>query len=441
MLGVANGPNGPNGGMFESYAMLHQKSECSGSSHNPIQPSKAERLPPTVQEKRFQSCGSISTAPSRFLDWEAPKDQKVFTAATDQPSLFFVCNGITGEKIPLRLVLALRVAAVKQLLEELLQIPADDMRLSYKGKVLHDRCSLLDSGVEARQFIHVSRCGRNAYKFDIPVFLGFKASEPFDIRVRPSDLVIEAKQQIQAITQIPASKQRLTHGGRTLANECRLCDCGVRDDSCSLQVTSCNDVTAPIPEPSIPITGLRTPRAQWNSSAKKRCLVNGIRTEVFLMILKTWPPQKQKKLWLHHTRTIATLKKELEEFCGVATEKQILMHSGRRLQDQHTLEFYNFEGGETLQLMALGRRTFEGPVALREKHQGEPLVLPLPPTVKGENHELHEAEKSGFDFDVPFVDRSEQRQNALQAIRVVSGALAEFTMNIKLHEHAKEELA
>lgn len=430
MLGVANGPNGPNGGMFESYAMLHQKSECSGSSHNPIQPSKAERLPPTVQEKRFQSCGSISTAPSRFLDWEAPKDQKVFTAATDQPSLFFVCNGITGEKIPLRLVLALRVAAVKQLLEELLQIPADDMRLSYKGKVLHDRCSLLDSGVEARQFIHVSRCGRNAYKFDIPVFLGFKASEAFDIRVRPSDLVIEAKQQIQAITQIPASKQRLTHGGRTLANECRLCDCGVRDDSCSLQVTSVNDVTAPIPEPSIPITGLRTPRAQWNSSAKKRCLVNGIRTEVFLMILKTWPPQKQKKLWLHHTRTIATLKKELEEFCGVATEKQILMHSGRRLQDQHTLEFYNFEGGETLQLMALGRRTFEGPVALREKHQGEPLVLPLPPT---------EGEKSGF--DVPFVDRSEQRANALQAIRVVSGALAEFTMNIKLHEHAKEELA
>ena len=88
MLGVANGPNGPNGGMFESYAMLHQKSECSGSSHNPIQPSKAERLPPTVQEKRFQSCGSISIAPSRFLDWEAPKDQKVFTAATDQPSLF-----------------------------------------------------------------------------------------------------------------------------------------------------------------------------------------------------------------------------------------------------------------------------------------------------------------------------------------------------------------
>ena len=139
--------------------------------------------------------------------------------------------------------------------KKLLQIPADDMRLSYKGKVLHDRCSLLDSGVEARQFIHVSRCGRNAYKFDIPVFLGFKASEPFDIRVRPSDLVIEAKQQIQAITQIPASKQRLTHGGRTLANECRLCDCGVRDDSCSLQVTSVNDVTAPIPEPSIPITG------------------------------------------------------------------------------------------------------------------------------------------------------------------------------------------
>ena len=48
-------------------------------------------------------------------------------------------NGVTGEKIPLRLVLALRVAGLKVLLEELLAIPQREMKLSYKGKVLDDR--------------------------------------------------------------------------------------------------------------------------------------------------------------------------------------------------------------------------------------------------------------------------------------------------------------
>lgn len=415
--------------MIERMFDVREKSECSGSSHNPIQPAKPEALPPTVQEKKFQSCGSIGTTPTRLLDWESPKDpQQVLAAATDQPSLFFVCNGITGEKIPLRLVLALRVAAVKQLLEELLQIPADDMRLSYKGRVLHDRRSLLDSGVEARQFIHVSRCGRNARKFEIRVF-GFKA-EPFVVHVRQSDLVVEVKQQIEQVTGLPPSKQRLTHGGRTLANECRLCDCGVRDDSCSLQVTSCNDVTAPIPEPSIPVSGLRTPRAQWNSSAKKRCLKGA---ELFLTILQTWPPQRRKRLWLHHTRTIAELKKELQEFCGIGPEKQILMHSGRRLQDQHTLEFYNFEGGECLQLMALGARIADGPVALRETHQTL-LVLPRPPGTERLDRDGTRSD------DVPFVDRSQQRANALEAIRVVSSALANFTLNIDVQHGQQDEV-
>eukprot|EP00438_Fugacium_kawagutii_P007837 Skav212616 [mRNA] locus=scaffold2176:300797:301624:- [translate_table: standard] len=273
------------------------------------------------------------------------------------------------------------------------------MRLSYKGKVLHDHRSLLESGVEARQFIHVSRCGRNAQKFEILIQFashGFEERPSFSISVRQFDLVIEVKQQIEEITGLPPTKQRLTHGGRTLANECRLCDCGVREP-CSLRVTSCNDVTAPLPEIFIPVSGLRTPRAQHNSGAKQRCL-KGV--ELFLTVLKTWPPQRRKRLWLHHTRTIFHLKEELEEFCGLPREKQILMHSGRRLLDQHTLEFYNFEGGETLQLIAIGLRISDGPVAVRETRAEKPL---------GE----------------------------AEATRIVSSALASFTMKIDT-EHSQE---
>ncbi|CAJ1328375.1 unnamed protein product [Effrenium voratum] len=400
-------------------ASCHDRSECSGSSHNPTVylASQKSALPPTVQQKKFHSCGSIFTAPGQLLDWERAPEQTL-AAATDQPSLLFVCNGVTGEKIPLRLVLALRVAGLKVLLEELLAIPQREMKLSYKGKVLDDRRTLLDSGVEARQCIHVSGTGKDSRPFELPIY-GFKdAPEPFYVQARACDLVIHVKQEISQITGRPLNSLRLTNGGRTLANECRLCDCGIRDESCVLQIAACNGMNG---SAQVATSGPQAPRAQWNSSARKhRCRGS----ELFLSILQTWPPGSQKRMWSQKARTILQLKEGLEDFCGVSAQQQILMHCGRHLDDHNTLEYYNFEGGECLQLMHAGARVKGGPIASRDR---EPtcLVLPLPPD-----------RRSRVSRD-PVCDprlSAPQPKAAFESIRLVSQALAAFTLGMDVQK-------
>ncbi|CAJ1427921.1 unnamed protein product [Effrenium voratum] len=370
-----------------------------------------------VQQKKFHSCGSIFTAPGQLLDWERAPEQTL-AAATDQPSLLFVCNGVTGEKIPLRLVLALRVAGLKVLLEELLAIPQREMKLSYKGKVLDDRRTLLDSGVEARQCIHVSGTGKDSRPFELPIY-GFKdAPEPFYVQARACDLVIHVKQEISQITGRPLNSLRLTNGGRTLANECRLCDCGIRDESCVLQIAACNGMNG---SAQVATSGPQAPRAQWNSSARKhRCRGS----ELFLSILQTWPPGSQKRMWSQKARTILQLKEGLEDFCGVSAQQQILMHCGRHLDDHNTLEYYNFEGGECLQLMHAGARVKGGPIASRDR---EPtcLVLPLPPD-----------RRSRVSRD-PVCDprlSAPQPKAAFESIRLVSQALAAFTLGMDVQK-------
>merc|ERR1711865_345374 len=56
------------------------------------------------------------------------------------------------------------------------------------------------------------------------------------VLARMYDKVFEVKLLLEAQTGIPAGYMRLTMGGRTLANEHSLIECGVRDSSAVLQL-------------------------------------------------------------------------------------------------------------------------------------------------------------------------------------------------------------
>ena len=246
-----------------------------------------------------------------------------------------------------------------------------------KGRVLGNRQTLLDGGVEARQCIHVTVATGAGHARLLDILIDATRSgivEPFSIQARPCDLVIHLKKQIEELTGLKLDGQRLTLSGHTLANERRLCDCGIREKSI-LQVT-CANGAASAPNPSIATSGCRAPRAQMDASAKKhRCQGSCL----FLTIIQTWPPQRRRRLWLQKARTIGQLKEGLQDFFQVTAEKQLLMHAGRMLQNQHTLEYYNLEGGECIQLMLQGGlRVAAGPVALRAESPTH-VTLPLPP--------------------------------------------------------------
>ena len=249
--------------------------------------------------------------------------------------------------------------------------------MSLQGRILGNRQTLLDGGVEARQCIHVTIASGVGHARLLDILIDATRSgiaEPFVIQLKPCDLVIHAKTKIAELTGLRLDSQRLTLSGHTLANERRLSDCGIRENSI-LQVT-CTNGAASAPNPSVAVSGCRAPRAQLDASAKKhRCQGESL----FLTILQTWPPQRKQRLWLQKARTIGQLKEGLKDFFQVSPEQQILFHSGRRLQNQHTLEFYNLEGGECIQLMVQGGpRVAAGPVALRAESPTF-VTLPLPP--------------------------------------------------------------
>ncbi|CAE8616375.1 unnamed protein product [Polarella glacialis] len=100
-------------------------------------------------ECQFQPTKSIMETPSRMLEWQQTEEAAAEPLTLDRTSLLFVCNGTTGEKHSFWVALALRVLAVKRLVEDVIGLPADEMRLSYKGRLLDEKRTLLDSGVEA----------------------------------------------------------------------------------------------------------------------------------------------------------------------------------------------------------------------------------------------------------------------------------------------------
>ena len=231
--------------------------------------------------------------------------------------------------------------------------------------------------MEARQCIHITIATGVGHTRLLDILIDATRcgiAEPLTIQVRPCDLVIHAKNQVAELTGLALDSQRLTLSGHTLANERRLCDCGIRENSI-LQVT-CTIGAASAPNPSVAVSGCRAPRAQMDACAKKhRCQGEWL----FLTILQTWPPQCKKRLWLQKARTVGQLKERLKEFFQVSSDQQILVHSGRRLQNHHTLEYYNLEGGECIQLMVQGGpRVAAGPVALRAESPTY-VTLPLPP--------------------------------------------------------------
>ncbi|CAE8741807.1 unnamed protein product, partial [Polarella glacialis] len=125
-------------------------SDCSGPATHALEAPVvlAPGLKNSPAECQFQPTKSIMETPSRMLEWQQTEEAAAEPLTLDRTSLLFVCNGTTGEKHSFWVALALRVLAVKRLVEDVIGLPADEMRLSYKGRLLDEKRTLLDSGVE-----------------------------------------------------------------------------------------------------------------------------------------------------------------------------------------------------------------------------------------------------------------------------------------------------
>lgn len=312
--------------------------------------------PESIYKKKFRSCGTILGTPSRILDWAKDQEGQAITNFDSASSLLFICNGNSGEKYPFSVALGIRVQAFKRLVEDLVKIPAEEMRLSHNGHVLDNKRTLLDNGVEARQCLIATAGGGRGRVLELRVY-SFDPSaglltEPFVIRGRLCDTVIQLKQQLAKLTGIAISEQRISHSGRALANESRLCDCGIRDDRATLQL-SCALSSSRAKSEAPPLEDIDRADRAWSSV--QRIVGGKMRgqkgTHVFLAIHKSWPPRGTRRFSIHRGHTIAQLKEMLHDWVHISRHQQKLYYRGTELQDQLTFEFYNLQGGECLHLL------------------------------------------------------------------------------------------
>eukprot|EP00929_Paragymnodinium_shiwhaense_P008791 TRINITY_DN11276_c1_g2_i1.p1 TRINITY_DN11276_c1_g2~~TRINITY_DN11276_c1_g2_i1.p1 ORF type:complete len:1355 (+),score=286.13 TRINITY_DN11276_c1_g2_i1:126-4190(+) len=122
-------------------------------------------------KRKFTGVQGINREPCRLFEWmpaagatQAAKkneteDAKGASAATKtSPSIRLFCvDGTTGERLAFSTTLLKRTCEVKERVSEVMKIPAAQMRLSWRGRVLSDAKTLISYHIEPGECLHVTR--------------------------------------------------------------------------------------------------------------------------------------------------------------------------------------------------------------------------------------------------------------------------------------------
>lgn len=307
-----------------------------------------------VVRTEYKRCGEIHRAPARVFDWTHRKEE----ATTTKRTCIFFFHNATGEKIPVYTSLASTLLSVKEEISKIMSTPANHIRLSWYGHCLVDSRTLVSYGISHGHCLHLSCSIRGSVDegednglpsprrlMPLTVYLIDDSDLAMGTRLRVLarmyDKVFEVKLLLEAQTGIPAGYMRLTMGGRPLANEHSLIECGVRDSAAVLQLVcvfgstemSTNDL-------------MRNTRC-----AKPGTAIEGLEFQV--TVKQIWSG-KRRHLGITTDTTIRMLKELVVGWSGIELEKQIVLHRGRILTDDLTASYYNLESGSFIDLAIMG---------------------------------------------------------------------------------------
>jgi len=312
--------------------------------------------------ERFRSCGDVRGAPSRLFEWrqreeeQRPQQQQQQARGLCRPVQLFAFDS-TGEKVAFHTSRSHTVAGVKLLLADATAMPVSQMRLSWRGMILDDARTLLSYGVTDGQCLHLTRAAESSLRspgrsFELTVHCVDDSPRPLlaklRVRVRACDTVAQVKQELADVTGIAASEQRLTAGGRTMNNETRLGDYGIKDESTVVQLSR------PFGDSELPSTAL-----ERNARLATRCAALE-RSDFPVAVRELWSRGRRHRVDLTLDTTVRHIKERLAVLSGVSPERQLLLHRGRTLLDDLTANYYNLEGGDSLDLAVAGGAQGQG---------------------------------------------------------------------------------
>eukprot|EP00929_Paragymnodinium_shiwhaense_P046729 TRINITY_DN23778_c0_g1_i1.p1 TRINITY_DN23778_c0_g1~~TRINITY_DN23778_c0_g1_i1.p1 ORF type:complete len:864 (-),score=128.04 TRINITY_DN23778_c0_g1_i1:132-2654(-) len=120
------------------------------------------------------------------------------------------------------------IAGVKARVEDKLQIPADEQRLVYAGKLLKDESTCAESGFVDNCIVHLVK---NRAPAAFPITVKTLTGKLIRVDVLSNDTVTVLKEKLYKEEQLEVRRQRLIFGGKCLDDWKTLSECDIQKDS------------------------------------------------------------------------------------------------------------------------------------------------------------------------------------------------------------------
>ena len=258
----------------------------------------------------------------------------------------FIGTG-TGANITLKVKSSDLIVRVKTMIEEKIGIPADQLKLLYKDKVLLDHQTLSNYNIIAASSLHLVLPLHDPMK----IFIKIITQMTITIQVQSSNSIEEVKNKVQDSVGFATARQKLFFGGELLEDNCILSDYNIHKE-CTLYMVLMRRT-----DPQFLVRTLteEVTSSEVNNSQSIQFMTENLHSNQSIhrkieIFVKTMTG-KTIILEVEASDSIGMVKKKIQVKEGIPWGKQQLVCAGKHLEDNHTLLNYNIIKHSTLKLV------------------------------------------------------------------------------------------
>ncbi|KAF9605709.1 hypothetical protein IFM89_018052 [Coptis chinensis] len=282
--------------------------------------------------------------------------------------------------LPLNVYNFKTIRDVKEAIGQSMGIPVEKQIVMHKGQPLSDGLTLKDYGIGMNTTLYAlfrMKCATEGFK----VIIGGASTKPFELKAKSSNTALDIKTVVESKTGLPVTLQVLYYGHNEIKNWKTLADYNVKERSVLNVVTfntptdiyittsrgkivsdtflfkantfdTVDDVLNKIPNKVESIAGhpslfLDETRLVESKKLADYSIGSGslLSLDRLIQITVTIPSGEMVIVDLKASYTVDEVEEKIEEICGIPWDLQILTYLNDELDEEYTLEDYEFHVG------------------------------------------------------------------------------------------------